>query len=433
MHPELLVLSGEVALLVLLASVFAALIAWWWRGQQVRASSQETDAEHAKLQSAETTILELKASLAESEQQCIAALEQRDEAERLSLQRAADTRQLQQKIADAELAIAERDALRTENASLKTDASSMLAIHEALVAEAAAAAARLEHAAAELAALRQSHAEALRSIEAIHLKQFEEEQALRIEQQHQVKRLVAEAAQAAQQSDALARQLAAATARITELEQAAIETKRDAPKPATVPMAIVSLPPEAPPQSTDAEDFTAFPSAPSRDVVPVVPKAKKIARTEASHAAADAKAGPTITDREALVTRIAAEREQLTAELSAHDPHALDRIGLTRIRIAETEKRLNAAIADRDRAQRQAHAIAQADEGASDDLTRIKGIKSTLMKKLHGHGIHTFRQIAEWTDDDAAAIGALLAFKNRISKDRWREQARELQAAKQAG
>lgn len=427
MHPELLVLSGEVALLVLLASVFAALIAWWWRGQQARAAHQQTAAEQAKLQSAETTIQELKASLAESEQQCIAALEQRDEAERLSLQRAADTRQLQQKIADAELAIAERDTLRIENASLKTDATDFASKHDALVAEAAAAIAKLESASAELVSLRQSQADALRAVEAAQSKHAEVEQALRSEQQRQQARLIAEAAEASQRSDQLAQQLAAATARITELERSIADAKRVAPVHVPMP----GLPPV--PQSADADDFTAFPSAPSRDVVPVVPKAKKITRTEAHHEAAAATTESTIADREALVTKIAAEREQLTVELSAHDPHALDRIGLTRIRIAETEKRLHAAIADRDRAQRQAHATAHIGEGASDDLTRIKGIKSTLMKKLHDHGIHTFRQIAEWTDEDAAAIGGLLAFKNRIFKDRWREQARELQAAKQVG
>ena len=61
-----------------------------------------------------------------------------------------------------------------------------------------------------------------------------------------------------------------------------------------------------------------------------------------------------------------------------------------------------------------------------DDLTQIQGITDTLSKQLHTHGIHTWRQIAEWNDADVLAFSEFLDLKNSICSDRWQEQARRL-------
>ena len=49
-----------------------------------------------------------------------------------------------------------------------------------------------------------------------------------------------------------------------------------------------------------------------------------------------------------------------------------------------------------------------------------------LSDQLHALGIRTWRQIAEWNDDDLRAFSELLAFKNRATRDHWQEQARLL-------
>lgn len=474
MHPELLVLSGEVALLVLIASAFAAFLAWWWRGRLAQAALHGIAEESGKHRADEDKIQQLRVALNESEQQCMAALEQRDEAERLSLLRAGETRQLQKKVADGEIALSESvglrsqvEALRIENASLKSDVSNAASKHEKPAAETAVA---LDTLAKELALLRQSHAMAEQALSSLRAEYVVTERALQTERearstdatqhaaamallraehlqlqqqrsetealenlyQAEVERLKADAAQASQRFDELAGQEAIARGRIAELEAIVADAKRVSVTPSPIPMSAKNRE-ELPLPTIEGVDFMAFPSAPSREVVKVAPKAKKTTQVGAAMKApippADAST-PTVAEREALVGKITAERERLSAELGSHDPHALDRIGLTRIRLAEVDKRLTTAITERDRLMRQAHATAHTIAEAPDDLSRIKGIKSILMKKLHAHGIYTFRQIAEWTDEDAAVIGDLLAFKNRIFKDRWREQARELQAAK---
>ena len=67
---------------------------------------------------------------------------------------------------------------------------------------------------------------------------------------------------------------------------------------------------------------------------------------------------------------------------------------------------------------------------ACDDLTRLKGVASVIESKLHGYGVYTFRQIAEWTDDQVRAFSEMLSFKDRINRDDWRGQCRQLHREK---
>lgn len=65
-----------------------------------------------------------------------------------------------------------------------------------------------------------------------------------------------------------------------------------------------------------------------------------------------------------------------------------------------------------------------------DDLTALKGIAKVLEKRLHDLGIYTYEQIASWNEAQVQEFSVRLAFKDRIHRERWVEQARELLAEK---
>jgi predicted flap endonuclease-1-like 5' DNA nuclease len=68
-----------------------------------------------------------------------------------------------------------------------------------------------------------------------------------------------------------------------------------------------------------------------------------------------------------------------------------------------------------------------APDGPADDLTVIRGIGPRLAVLLNSLGIFHLRQIARWSDADIAEVDTKLgAFKGRISRDNWIEQARLL-------
>jgi predicted flap endonuclease-1-like 5' DNA nuclease len=68
-----------------------------------------------------------------------------------------------------------------------------------------------------------------------------------------------------------------------------------------------------------------------------------------------------------------------------------------------------------------------APSGTKDDLSLIRGIGSSLMKQLNDMGVYHFRQIAHWTEADAASVGVAVGFPGRVEREQWIEQARELQ------
>lgn len=73
-----------------------------------------------------------------------------------------------------------------------------------------------------------------------------------------------------------------------------------------------------------------------------------------------------------------------------------------------------------------ASARSAAKTSAGDDLKRLSGVGPTLEKKLHANGVTSFAQIAAWTEADVAAMNEKLAFKGRIEREGWIEQAKEL-------
>lgn len=62
----------------------------------------------------------------------------------------------------------------------------------------------------------------------------------------------------------------------------------------------------------------------------------------------------------------------------------------------------------------------------TDDLTHLKGVASVIEGRLNEVGVYTYRQIALWSDENIREISSQLAFKDRILRENWRDQAREL-------
>ena len=64
-------------------------------------------------------------------------------------------------------------------------------------------------------------------------------------------------------------------------------------------------------------------------------------------------------------------------------------------------------------------------DGQADDLTQIKGIGPKLSQTLNDLGIYHFRQIAAWEAPEALWIDDFLAFKGRVAREQWIEQAQK--------
>lgn len=70
------------------------------------------------------------------------------------------------------------------------------------------------------------------------------------------------------------------------------------------------------------------------------------------------------------------------------------------------------------------------EHGPPDDLKKIRGVGPKLESLLHEVGVFYFWQIADWSDADVRAVDARLgAFKGRVERDGWVEQARALRVA----
>ena len=70
--------------------------------------------------------------------------------------------------------------------------------------------------------------------------------------------------------------------------------------------------------------------------------------------------------------------------------------------------------------------IAAPADGEAGDLKLIKGIGPKNEKACNGLGIYQFRQIADWTPDEAIWVGHHIAFPGRIEREHWIAQARLL-------
>jgi hypothetical protein len=62
----------------------------------------------------------------------------------------------------------------------------------------------------------------------------------------------------------------------------------------------------------------------------------------------------------------------------------------------------------------------------------MKGIAKVLEQRLHEFGIYTYKQIAVWTEEQIKEFSSRLAFKDRIHREKWVEQAQKLLSGKTA-
>lgn len=61
-----------------------------------------------------------------------------------------------------------------------------------------------------------------------------------------------------------------------------------------------------------------------------------------------------------------------------------------------------------------------------DDLTLLRGVGEVLQQRLHDHGVHTFKQIAYWTDANVEAFSSKIDARDRIKREHWVNQARDM-------
>ncbi len=66
-----------------------------------------------------------------------------------------------------------------------------------------------------------------------------------------------------------------------------------------------------------------------------------------------------------------------------------------------------------------------------DELKKISGVGPQLEGKLNELGIYTFKQIAQWNEENVAWVDEYLSFKGRISRENWIEQAKILAEGKE--
>jgi predicted flap endonuclease-1-like 5' DNA nuclease len=61
-----------------------------------------------------------------------------------------------------------------------------------------------------------------------------------------------------------------------------------------------------------------------------------------------------------------------------------------------------------------------------DDLTLLRGVAEILQNRLYEHGVFTFKQIALWSEANIREFSTLFGFKERINREKWCQQARDL-------
>lgn len=456
MNSELLLLSGQIALLVLVASVLSALIVWSWCRLGLRAA-HSTAAEHEqKTMAAEQAAETARTAHAAAEQQCFTAMEQRDEAERQALERSAEARRLADQLANLQLNSITRD----EHQQLLTEATQRL--HDLETGDAA----RLDELRAAISRLEAEHTQAIeqRDAMAVKLEVTTQQQAsalAELAQTHaseiQTWQTKLDAATAEAQCLQLALQNADAIkqgiehdlrARIAELESRPSPAPV-APPPEHIAPALVKSPAIKPVPAAAApviEGDEPFPMAPLAPVLATALQHRLIKGTPAETTApnldaARAQIASMESAKEEVLQRLAsaqAEVAQLASALEQQlttEPSATEKHKPAQRHLKEAQQRATHSADEHARLQRHIRALTRSlatlegHDLKADDLTQLKGVKTVLNQQLHSLGIYTYRQIVAWDAEDILAFGELLSFKQRITRDKWQEQARQLHEA----
>ena len=130
-----------------------------------------------------------------------------------------------------------------------------------------------------------------------------------------------------------------------------------------------------------------------------------------------------LRDREATVETLGAD---LAAALVANDETA------QHVRSLETRiDDLETSIEERDQRDGTPSWLSAEPDGATDDLTAIRGLGPVLEQRLNALGIYRYRQLAQMTPENARWIAMKLqVVPGRVRSDRWAEQAREMHERK---
>lgn len=76
--------------------------------------------------------------------------------------------------------------------------------------------------------------------------------------------------------------------------------------------------------------------------------------------------------------------------------------------------------------------LSAARDGKADDLKLIDGVGEVLEKVLNENGVYHFDQIAAWNAREIAFIESQIDFPGRITREKWKQQARKLAAEQEA-
>ena len=71
-------------------------------------------------------------------------------------------------------------------------------------------------------------------------------------------------------------------------------------------------------------------------------------------------------------------------------------------------------------------------DGKADDLKLIDGVGPAIEELLHKNGVYHFDQIAAWNARQIAFIEDQIDFKGRITREKWKHQAKKLAAGQEA-
>jgi predicted flap endonuclease-1-like 5' DNA nuclease len=128
-----------------------------------------------------------------------------------------------------------------------------------------------------------------------------------------------------------------------------------------------------------------------------------------------------VTERDRAITRIKMKLEDTDANRKTDE-------GARKLPQLDSAKQKAEAQSDRAAVETADRSVAALASKAAelDDLTRIKGIGPAITTKLADIGITTFQQIADFTAADIEHVNEKLAFKGRVEREKWVEQAKDL-------
>jgi predicted flap endonuclease-1-like 5' DNA nuclease len=130
-----------------------------------------------------------------------------------------------------------------------------------------------------------------------------------------------------------------------------------------------------------------------------------------------------LADLERAAEAVEARMMQRLSDVEKHLGALTTRLSVLTDRLGENDESLAALRQHLDGAS----APPLRDEGADDDLTAIKGIGPKYETALKRAGVRTYRQIAEWSDDQVVEIAAKIGTRpERIRKADWMGSARAL-------